>query len=531
MTGVEGFQPGDEVVVRPLDPRGETPADRGLSHISRNLKFLGIDAPGALQRSWTVPAFTLHALPATVDLRLGALAEPLAVACHDVRRGEVREGQLAVVIGGGPIGLLIALVAGARGARVLVVEPDPTRRELAGELGLDALDPGSDDVAARVLDESEGAGADVVFEVSGSAAGMLAATGYACLRGRIVVVAIFPEPKPVALFEVFFKELDIRGVRVYEPEDFDAAIELLAAGSLDLERLITAVEPLERVPEMFEELLAGRAGDEDPGRLPRVNAAPFDLSGRTALVTGCRRGIGKAAAVALAAAGADVVGVSATLEEGSEVAAAVEAHGRSFAAYRCDLGNRAEVHELVAAVRRDHERIDILVNNAGTIARAPAAEHPDELWDHVLEVNLTAQFILARELGRDMVARGSGKIVFVASLLSFQGGITVPGYTASKSGVAGLTKALANEWASHGVNVNAVAPGYVQTDNTQALRDDPVRFEQILARIPGRSLGRAGGHRGSRGLPLLAGGRLRATASSFPSTGAGSAGERSSERE
>jgi 2-dehydro-3-deoxy-D-gluconate 5-dehydrogenase len=215
-----------------------------------------------------------------------------------------------------------------------------------------------------------------------------------------------------------------------------------------------------------------------------VNAESFDLSGRTALVTGCRRGIGKAAAIALAAAGADVVGVSASLGEGSEVAAAVEAHGRSFAAYRCDLGNRAEVRELVEAVRRDHERIDILINNAGTIGRVAAADHPDELWDQVLEVNLTAQFILARELGRDMVARGSGKIVFVASLLSFQGGITVPSYTASKSGVAGLTKALANEWAPHGVNVNAVAPGYVRTDNTQALRDDPVRCEQILGRIP-----------------------------------------------
>ena len=215
-----------------------------------------------------------------------------------------------------------------------------------------------------------------------------------------------------------------------------------------------------------------------------MSALPFDLSGRTALVTGCRRGIGKAAAVALAAAGADIVGVSASLEKGSEVAAAVEGHGRSFAAHRCDLGNRAAVHELVAAVRAGHKRIDILVNNAGTIGRVPAVEHSDELWDHVLEVNLTAQFVLARELGRDMVARGSGKIVFVASLLSFQGGITVPSYTASKSGVAGLTKALANEWAPDGVNVNAVAPGYVKTDNTQALRDDPVRYEQILARIP-----------------------------------------------
>jgi 2-deoxy-D-gluconate 3-dehydrogenase len=210
----------------------------------------------------------------------------------------------------------------------------------------------------------------------------------------------------------------------------------------------------------------------------------FDLSGRTALVTGCRRGIGKAAAVALAAAGADVVGVSASLEPESEVAADVEALGREFRSYRCDFADRDAVYELVASVRREVGAVDILVNNAGTIARAPAAEHPDEMWDRVLEVNLTAQFVLSRALGQDMLARGRGKIVFVASLLSFQGGVTVPGYAASKSGIAGLTKALANEWAGAGVNVNAVAPGYVATDNTQALRDDPVRREQILVRIP-----------------------------------------------
>jgi 2-deoxy-D-gluconate 3-dehydrogenase len=210
----------------------------------------------------------------------------------------------------------------------------------------------------------------------------------------------------------------------------------------------------------------------------------FDLSGRTALVTGCRRGIGKAAAVALAAAGADVVGVSASLEPGSDVAAEVEALGRSFRSYKCDFADRSALYELVAAVRRDVGTVDILVNNAGTIARAPAAEHPDEMWDRVLEVNLSAPFILSRELGKDMLARGRGKIVFVASLLSFQGGITVPGYAASKSAIAGLTKALANEWAGAGVNVNAIAPGYVSTDNTQALRDDPIRREQITTRIP-----------------------------------------------
>ena len=213
-------------------------------------------------------------------------------------------------------------------------------------------------------------------------------------------------------------------------------------------------------------------------------SGPFDLSGRSALVTGCRRGIGKAAAVALASAGADVIGVSASLEPGSDVAAEVEAIGRGFHAYRCDFADRRALYELVAAVRRDVGTVDILVNNAGTIARAPAAEHPDEMWDRVLEVNLSSQFILSREVGKDMLERGSGKIVFIASMLSFQGGITVPGYTASKSAVAGLTKALANEWAGAGVNVNAVAPGYVATDNTQALQDDPVRREQITARIP-----------------------------------------------
>jgi 2-deoxy-D-gluconate 3-dehydrogenase len=198
----------------------------------------------------------------------------------------------------------------------------------------------------------------------------------------------------------------------------------------------------------------------------------YDLSGRAALVTGARRGIGRAAAEALAAAGARVIGASATEEEEA---------GR---AYRCDFTSRDAVYELVAKVRRDIGAVDILVNNAGTIERAPAAEHADELWDRVLEVDLSAQFVLTRELGRGMLERGYGKVVFVASLLSFQGGINVPGYAAAKSGVAGLTRALANEWAARGVNVNAVAPGYVRTDNTRALQDDAARSEQILARIP-----------------------------------------------
>lgn len=211
----------------------------------------------------------------------------------------------------------------------------------------------------------------------------------------------------------------------------------------------------------------------------------FNLAGKTALVTGCRRGIGKSMAVALAEAGADIVGVSASLEpSGSQVEKDVTALGRSFRAYQCEFGDRRKLYEFIRQVKSDVPQIDILVNNAGTILRKPAAEHPDEHWDRVLEVNLNAQFILSRELGKEMVARGSGKIIFTASLLTFQGGITVPGYAASKGGIGQLTMALANEWAAHGVNVNAVAPGYIATDNTTALRADPVRGPAILARIP-----------------------------------------------
>jgi len=218
--------------------------------------------------------------------------------------------------------------------------------------------------------------------------------------------------------------------------------------------------------------------------------ARFDLAGQTALVTGCRRGIGRAAAVGLAASGANVVGVSAALEEGGgDVGEDVRACGRTFLGFRCDLSDRDSVYRLLAELGGLALPFDILVNNAGTIARRPAAEHSDDLWDRVLEVNLTAQFVLTREVGRGMLHRGAGKVVFVASMLSFQGGINVPGYTASKSGLVGLTRALANEWAGQGVNVNAVAPGYIKTDNTRALQDDPERSADILARIPARRWG------------------------------------------
>lgn len=211
----------------------------------------------------------------------------------------------------------------------------------------------------------------------------------------------------------------------------------------------------------------------------------FQLNGKTALVTGCKRGIGKAMALALAEAGADVIGVSASLElENSIVEQEIKALGRNFSAYQCDFSDRKALYAFINQVRSDFPEIDVLVNNAGTILRKPAAEHPDEYWDTIIEVNLNAQFILSREFGQMMIARGQGKIIFTASLLTFQGGITVPGYTSSKHGIAGLTKALANEWAGLGVQVNAIAPGYVVTDNTEALRNDPVRYKAILERIP-----------------------------------------------
>lgn len=211
----------------------------------------------------------------------------------------------------------------------------------------------------------------------------------------------------------------------------------------------------------------------------------FDLSGKTALVTGCKRGIGKAMAVALAEAGADVIGVSASLESsGSDVGKEVEALGQRFTGYACDFSDRSAVKGFLEEVQDAHSVIDILINNAGTIRRAPAAEHTDEFWDEVLEVNLSSQFILTREIGKKMLERGHGKVIFTASLLTFQGGVTVPGYASSKGGIGQLTMAFANEWASRGINVNAIAPGYIRTDNTQALQDNKERHDAILERIP-----------------------------------------------
>ena len=211
----------------------------------------------------------------------------------------------------------------------------------------------------------------------------------------------------------------------------------------------------------------------------------FRLEGKVALISGCKHGIGRAMTLALAEAGADIIGVSVTLEEsGSEIAQEIDSLRRKFKGYRCDFSDRKALYDFIARVKSENRVIDILVNNAGTIMRKPAVEHPDEYWDKTMEINLNAHFVLTREIGKEMVARGSGKVIFVASALTFQGGILVPSYAASKGGIGQLTKALANEWAAHGVNVNAIAPGYIATRMGEALRNDPVRSKAILERIP-----------------------------------------------
>jgi len=209
----------------------------------------------------------------------------------------------------------------------------------------------------------------------------------------------------------------------------------------------------------------------------------FKLDGKTAIVTGSNQGIGQAYAQALAEAGADIIGVS-YQSDFTETEKLITATGRKFKSYVADFSDRDSIYQFIESVKNDFDKIDILVNNAGMILRKPISEHPDEYWDKVINVNLSAQFILTREFGKEMAERGYGKIVFIASLLSFQGGITVPGYAASKGGIKQLTMAFANEWASKGVTVNAIAPGYIATENTKALREDAVRNKSILDRIP-----------------------------------------------
>ncbi|MEG3767999.1 zinc-dependent alcohol dehydrogenase [Alteromonas sp. 14N.309.X.WAT.G.H12] len=249
---VEGFAVGDKVVVRPLDWCGECPTCKaGYIHICQNLKFMGIDTPGAFQSSWTVKARTLHKLPDGVDLQQGALIEPLSVACHDVRRSRLQAGEKVVVLGGGPIGQLVAAVAKSVGAEVLVSEPNDSRRAFADKLGVKSVNPMETDLAAFVDDWTGTKGADVVFEVSGVKPAIDAMTQIAARRGRIVMVAIHSTKPEIDLFQFFWKELELLGARVYEAADFDWAIELIASGNIDLKPFISSVSPLNDIGSTF----------------------------------------------------------------------------------------------------------------------------------------------------------------------------------------------------------------------------------------------------------------------------------------
>jgi (R,R)-butanediol dehydrogenase / meso-butanediol dehydrogenase / diacetyl reductase len=258
--GVSGWSVGDAVTVMPLDWDGTCPAClAGNQHICQNLNFIGIDSPGSLQGYWSVPAEVLVALPATLRLDHAALVEPTAVAVHDVRRGNVQPGDKVVVIGGGPIGVLIASVAREFGGTVVVIELDPNRRAQIANLGFETLDPRETDQVEWVTQWTGGAGADIVFEVSGAAAAVLGATDLAKVRGTLVVVAIHPTPREINLQRVFWRELTILGARVYQRVDFEKAVELLERGVIPADLLITKIVPLAETQDAFADLENGRA--------------------------------------------------------------------------------------------------------------------------------------------------------------------------------------------------------------------------------------------------------------------------------
>lgn len=249
---VKGFDVGDRVVVRPLDYCGSCPAcEQGHSHICHNLKFMGIDSPGAFQNYWTVKARTLHKLPSAISLQEGALIEPLAVACHDVIRARLAAGEKAVVIGGGPIGQLVALMAKAIGAEVMLSEVNASRRRFAANHQILTVDPLASDLKNEVDVWSHGKGADVVFEVSGAQTAVDVMTEIAAVRGRICLVAIHPDKPKVDLFKFFWKELELVGARVYERSDFDTAIELVASGKIHLSSFITSISSLRNIEAAF----------------------------------------------------------------------------------------------------------------------------------------------------------------------------------------------------------------------------------------------------------------------------------------
>jgi len=258
--GVTDFKVGDHVVLRPTDACGKCPTcERGDINVCPSINFIGITSPGAFQGSWTVPAHLLHKLPASINMVHAALIEPLAVACHDVRFGEVTDKDYCVVIGAGPIGVLEALVCREKGARVVMSEVNPARVKLVAEMGFEVVNPAETDLVKYVMDATGGDGADVVFEVTGSQAGAEMMTKLPRTHGRIVVVAIFSEPKMVDLRTILWREYTVVGARNYVKQDYEEAIRLVASGNLPLDKIVSDVRPIDRVQETFEEIASGSA--------------------------------------------------------------------------------------------------------------------------------------------------------------------------------------------------------------------------------------------------------------------------------
>ena len=468
----------------------------GHAHICDRLDFVGIDSTGAMQQLWNVPQELLVPLPPDLPLRAAALVEPVAVAHHDVVRASLTAGEPVLVVGGGPIGVLIAVVARARGAKALLVEPDPYRRSVVRGAGPRRCSTPEQRTCPRLLEAwSEGAGAAVTFEVSGTQAGLDLAVAALGARGRLVAVGIHAEPRQVDMKRVFWKELQLLGARVYERTDFTAAVELLVQGAIPVDALVSRTAALAQAPAAFESLAPGRPGDEGPRRLPggrsrmttggrQTGPSRFDLRGRLAVVTGARRGLGLA--IARRSRPREPTS-SGSVRPWSRPAARCRRRSRGSAGRSRATGSTSPT-----ASRSPHSpsgwsaagRSTSWSTTPAPSSGRPAVDHTDASWDRVIEVDLSSQFVLTREVGRQMVARGAGKVIFTASMLSFQGGVNVVGYTAAKSAIAGMTRALANEWAPHGVNVNAIAPGYFATDNTRPCGEDPERSRAILERIP-----------------------------------------------
>lgn len=259
--GVENVKIGDRVTVRPLKFGEQHPFDKGLAHVGKNLKIIGIDLQGAFQNSWTVPAYTLHKLPESLSLQNGAFIEPLAVACHDVKIGRVKAGENCLVIGGGPIGTLIAFVLKEKGANVMISEVNASRLKMLSGFGFNTIDPVNESLVEKVSQFTNETMMDCVFEVSGSAAGVSSMTQVVNVRGRIVMVAIHGGgPREVDLFKFFWSEIELLGARLYQEDDFEESIRIAASGSIPFDILTTQVSDLDKIQEVFEQIDNNPAG-------------------------------------------------------------------------------------------------------------------------------------------------------------------------------------------------------------------------------------------------------------------------------